>query len=177
MVKVSLSNTCLTRFIWPSRDMQVETVFAIWSSYVRLGSSIIPRSFADLAGVSSLPSKDKWRPSTLRTNGRLPKTTNFVLSELSKSLLAKVHLHILCRSSFILLTVSCWSFSLVLWTGKIPAGLEQLFHKLSIRRATAWEVCCCMKSRGHRLLILELLQQFFSRKCTRLKSRVNDWSN
>ena len=149
----------------------------IWSSYVRLGSSITPRSFADLAGVSFFPSKDRWRPSTLRTNGQLLKTTNFVLSELSKSLLTKVHWHILCRSSFILLTVSCWSFSFVLWTGKIPAGRGQLINKLSIRRAAAWEVCCRLKSRGHRLLMLELLQQFSSWKCTRLKSRVNDWSN
>ena len=73
-----------------------------------------------LHGVSSLPSKDRWRPSTLRTNGRLPKTTNFVLSGSSKSLLVKVHWHILCRDSFILL---CLPDLLALFCGQVRCQL------------------------------------------------------
>ena len=55
IIKARLSKICLTRLIWPKRDMHEDTVETICSLYVKLESSVTPRSLAALTGSSSFP--------------------------------------------------------------------------------------------------------------------------
>ena len=55
-----LSKQCLTRFIWPNRDIQEATVVVTWSLKDKLVSRITPRSLAAFTGVSCFPISESW---------------------------------------------------------------------------------------------------------------------
>ena len=111
IIKARLSKICLTRLIWPNRDMQEDTVETVCSLYVKLESSVTPRSLAALTGSSSFPNRNSLKSLTLAVICRLPNITSFVLSGLSKSWLSKHQFRIFNKSLFIFAIASCWSWS------------------------------------------------------------------
>ena len=98
IINVRLSKQCLTRFIWPSRDIQEATVAVTWSSKVKLVSNITPRSLAASTGVSCFPSNESLKFRVLETPCLLPQTRSFVLSGFNSNWLSKHQLRILVRS-------------------------------------------------------------------------------
>ena len=62
MIRILLSNACLTRLICPrldTQEMHDETVLIMWFLYGKLGFNNNPRSFAVLLGNKSFPDKDR----------------------------------------------------------------------------------------------------------------------
>ena len=110
IIKVRLSKQCLTRFIWPSLDIQEATVAVTWWSKVKLVSSITPRSLAVSTGASCFPRNDSLKSRVSETPSLLPQTKSFVLSGFNSNWLSKHQLRILVRSWFISATMRDWSW-------------------------------------------------------------------
>ena len=58
IIRARLSQIYLTQLIWPNHDMHEDTVETICSLYVKLESSVTPRSLAALTGSSSFPNRN-----------------------------------------------------------------------------------------------------------------------
>ena len=105
VIKVCLSKACLTRLISPRRDIQVETVFIMWSSKDISGSNVTPRSLIVSEGTMSLPNKDRRKSGILDLIWRLPNTINFVFSGFNNKWFLKHQLRTLTKSQFISVAV------------------------------------------------------------------------
>lgn len=78
IVKVVESKACLTRLIWPRRAIQLDTVEAMWSLYVKQGSRITPKYLATAAGLIFFPNKVRLTSSTWLAIALLPKIIEIV---------------------------------------------------------------------------------------------------